>query len=136
MNLVYKGENPLISSAVRRTSEVLHSAFFQKHLIDIFSEEKRDQINILLDSISKSNSDILIKTYWNPFKKSSMTYDVTNQALNINIANLKKSKRFISQQLVENYSLLELSKINGDQENGEANKALASKMSSLAKYYA
>ena len=49
---------------------------------------------------------------------------------------LKKSRRFISQQLVENYSLLELSKINGDQENGEANRALASKMSSLAKYYA
>ncbi|MFD2825524.1 hypothetical protein ACFSYG_03505 [Leeuwenhoekiella polynyae] len=136
MNLVYNGENRLISSAVRRTCDVLHSTFFQNHLVDIFSEEKTDQINILLDSISKSNSDILIKTYWNPFKKSSMTYDVTNQALNINIANLKKSRRFISQQLVENYSLLELSKINGDQENGEANRALASKMSSLAKYYA
>jgi len=136
MNLIYDGENRLISSAVRRTTNVLNSTFFQNHLKHNLSEEESKHITVLLDSISDKNSDVLIKTYWNPFKRESITYDVNTQSLNINIASLKKSRRIISKQLVKNYSLLQLNKIYEGRESENLNTSLALRMSSLASYYA
>ncbi|MEH6658555.1 hypothetical protein [Leeuwenhoekiella marinoflava] len=136
MNLVYEGENQLICSAVRRTTEVLNSTFFQNHLMSNLSEEESEHIKTLLNTIHQTNYNVHIKTYWNPFKRQSITYDINTQSLNINIASLKKSRRIISKQLVKNYSLLQLNKIYGGQENGNLNKVLALRMSSLANYYA
>ena len=137
MNLIYTGGNPLISSAVRRTSNVLNSSFFQKHLMTSISEAELLYVNHLIQSISDKTSDILIETYWNPFKKSTVVCNEKTGSLRINLANIKKSRRYILKELVKNYSLLELNKIHkNSQEDEIQNINLASYVSSLANNYA
>ncbi|EAQ50422.1 hypothetical protein [Leeuwenhoekiella blandensis] len=138
MNLIYQGKNPLVDSAVRRTTQVLKSSFFQNQLLQNLTEEEAQQIQELFSHIHNSQEEVLlIKTYWNPLVRTQISFSNSSQCLEINLATLRKSRRILLEQIVRNYTLIEFRKIHPEWvEFSQRDEYLASKISSLAKVYA
>tara|TARA_R110000744_G_C19261841_1_gene551456 strand:+ start:159 stop:593 length:435 start_codon:yes stop_codon:yes gene_type:complete len=103
MRLKYLGKNSKLKDAVNTANQILENPEFYSRI-----REKVDFDNTILSAIEVAkrienfNTSVEIKTWWNPFGSANAKTGNSN-AISINTAKLKRTKKSIVNTLIHEY---------------------------------